>query len=369
MQMPVEPSGSYYVCIPGKLRSRLNTSRKMKKTTAVLLVNLGSPDSPRPGDVYRYLTEFLNDPRVIDLPWLGRKLLVNGIIVPFRHRKSAKIYEELWTEKGSPLIQWGYTLREKLQNEFDETQVKFFLAMRYQNPSIQSALKEINQMNPDKIIVLPLFPQYASASTGSVIEKVFKIISKWQAIPEVQVVSQFHDHPGYLKSLIETGKEHKHEDYDHVLFSFHGLPERQVDKLYEDKKCGNHDCEKEMNEENKFCYKATCYATARALALGLGIAEDRYTVCFQSRLGSGWIEPFSDKVIEDLASKGAKRLLVFSPAFIADCLETTIEIGTEYQELFENFGGHKVQLVSSLNDRPNWIAALKEMVSSRIHNG
>jgi len=341
----------------------------MKKTTAVLLVNLGSPDSPQPGDVYRYLTEFLNDPRVIDLPWLGRKLLVNGIIVPFRHRKSAKVYEELWTESGSPLISWGRIVKDKLSMKFNPADVRVFLAMRYQNPSIRSVLKEISGMNPDKIIVIPMFPQYASASSGSVVEEVFRVISKWQAIPEINVVSQFHDHQGYLNALIATGKDQQHEDYDHVLFSFHGLPERQVDKLYEDNKCSNHACELEMNHDNKFCYKATCYATTRALATALGISEDRYTVCFQSRLGSGWIEPFSDEVIEDLGKKGAKKLLVFSPAFVADCLETTIEIGVEYDELFKKHGGEKVKLVPSLNDRPEWISALKDIVTTRLPQG
>jgi ferrochelatase len=148
------------------------------------------------------------------------------------------------------------------------------------------------------------------------------------------------------------------KEYDRVLFSFHGLPERQLDKLYDDNKCRNHSCEHEINEENHMCYKATCYATARAIAAGVGLSESEYTVCFQSRLGKGWIEPFSDDIIKELGDKGAKKLLVFSPAFVADCLETTIEIGEEYQELFEEHGGEKVQLVPSLNDSEVWIDAL-----------
>ncbi|MFN8697828.1 MAG: ferrochelatase [Flavobacteriales bacterium] len=337
----------------------------MKKKTAILLVNLGSPDSPSPSDVYRYLTEFLNDPRVIDIPWLGRKLLVNGIIVPFRHRKSAAVYKKLWTENGSPLIHSGKEVAKLLQARLADNE-KVFLAMRYQNPSMDNVLKEIQDWNPDKIILIPLFPQYASASGGSVIDKALKIISQWWVIPEIHVVSQFFDQPDYIRGFVENGKQFNLSEYDHVLFSYHGLPERQVDKVYEDRACRNHSCEHEINEENKFCYKATCYATTRLIAEGLGLNESGYTVCFQSRLGKGWIEPFSDAVIEELAKKGAKKLLVFSPAFVADCLETTIEIGDEYQELFEEHGGEKVQLVPSLNEGKAFVDCLESLVRENL---
>jgi ferrochelatase len=339
-----------------------------KKKNAVLLVNLGSPDSPAPGDVYTYLTEFLNDPRVIDINWLGRKILVNGIIVPFRHRKSAAIYEKLWTPQGSPLIYYGQRvktlLQERLSSRNDDTQV--FLAMRYKNPSIESALSAIIKFNPDKIIIVPLFPQYASASTGSVIDKCMRMMRDLWVFPEIQFVTQFWDHPGYLDALANRAGQFNIKDYDHVLFSFHGLPERQVDKVYDDRKCSNHSCEHEINDENKFCYKATCYATSREIAKRLNLSPADYTVCFQSRLGKGWIEPFSDEVIIELAAKGAKKLLVFSPAFVADCLETTIEIGAEYQELFEENGGHKVQLVPGLNDGDDWINTLEDIVVKRL---
>jgi ferrochelatase len=337
-----------------------------KNKTAVLLVNLGSPDSPKPKDVYRYLTEFLNDPRVIDINWLGRKILVNGIIVPFRHRKSAKVYEKLWTENGSPLIYYGRRVQGLLQERFDESQVKVFLGMRYQNPSLISALLEVKRWNPDKIIVIPMFPQYASASTGSVVDRVMTLLKDLWVFPEIDIVTQFYDHPLVVRGFVENGQQFNWKDYDHVLFSYHGLPERQVDKVYDDRKCSSHSCEHEINEENKFCYKAACYATTRLIAAGLGMPEEAYTVGFQSRLGRGWIEPFSDHVIEDLAKKGAKKLLVFSPAFVADCLETTIEIGEEYQELFEEHGGHKVQLVPSLNDGATWISALEDLVKQRL---
>lgn len=338
----------------------------MKRRTAVLLVNLGSPDSPAPKDVKTYLTQFLNDPRVIDLPWLGRKLLVNGIIVPFRHRKSAKVYKELWTENGSPLIHYGKQVKQLLQDRFNENETKVFLAMRYQNPSLITTLLEIEKWSADHVIVIPLFPQYASATTGSVMDEVMRLMKDMYVIPEVTIVNQFYDHPLYIKGFVENGGQFNWKDYDHVLFSYHGLPERQVDKIYDDRKCSNHSCEHEINEENRYCYKATCYATTRAIAAGLGIPEDKYTVCFQSRLGKGWIEPFSDAVIRDLANNGAKKLLVFSPAFVADCLETTIEIGEEYQELFEELGGEKVQLVPSLNESETWINCLEDLVKKRL---
>lgn len=336
----------------------------MKKKTAVLLVNLGSPDSPAPKDVYRYLTEFLNDPRVIDINWLGRKILVNGIIVPFRHRKSAAVYKKLWTENGSPLIHSGRQVQKLLQEKFDRDETRVFLAMRYQNPSIASALESIRDWEPHDMVVIPMFPQYASASTGSVIEKVMDEMKSWWTFPNVRFVTQFYDHPLFIKGFVERGREHNWKEYDHVLFSYHGLPERQLDKIYKDNKCRNHSCEHEINDENKLCYKATCYATTRSIVEQLGIPEDKYTVCFQSRLGKGWIEPFSDEVIEELGKQGAKKLLVFSPAFVADCLETTIEIGDEYQELFEENGGEHVQLVSSLNESQTWVDCLEDLVKN-----
>ena len=330
--------------------------------TCVLLINLGTPDSPSVKDVRKYLFEFLNDPRVIDINPIGRFFLVNFIIVPFRAPKSAKIYKELWTDSGSPIMIYGESVKEKLQEELgDDFDVE--LAMRYKNPSLDEVCARMEKRGYEKIIILPLFPQYASASTGSAIEKAMKLISKWWVIPEIKIISQFYDDENYLNCVIEQSKKYNLSDYDHILFSYHGLPERQVDKVYSDgKPCKDHKCEDEINEDNKYCYKATCFATTRSLAEKLNLTKDRYTVCFQSRLDKDWLEPFSDKVVEEWAKKGAKKLLVFSPAFVADCLETTVEIGIEYQEIFKDNGGEKVQLVESLNDHPMWIEALKKMV-------
>ncbi len=334
--------------------------------TCVLLINLGTPDSSSVKDVRKYLFEFLNDPRVIDINPIGRFFLVNFIIVPFRAPKSAKIYKELWTKDGSPIMIYGKSVKEKLQKELgNDFEVE--LAMRYQNPGLDEVCVRMEKCGYEKIIIFPMFPQYASASTGSAIEKAMKLISKWWVIPEIKVISQFYDDENYLNCVIEQSKKYDLNDYDHILFSYHGLPVRQVDKVYSDGKlCTDHNCEDEINGHNKYCYKATCFATTRKLAEKLNLPKERYTVCFQSRLDKDWLEPFSDKVIEELAKKGAKKLLVFSLAFVADCLETTIEIGIEYQKIFKDNGGEKIQLVESLNDNPMWIDTLKKMVLKNL---
>jgi ferrochelatase len=342
-----------------------------KKKTGVLLIQLGTPDSPKTRDVRIYLREFLNDPRVIDIPWLPRKLLVNGIIVPFRAPKSAKIYQELWdlTEDGvSPLLTHTEKVKELLQDRLKNDNVTVEMAMRYQNPSMDSVLARMKTANYDEIIILPFFPQYASASTGSAVEKAMDIIRKWWVIPDVKIISQFYDNEGYLDSIVERTKEFDVKSYDHILFSYHGLPERQVDKVYEEDTdlCTDQPCESEINDTNKFCYKATCYATTRLLAEKLGLKEEDYTVCFQSRLDKKWLTPFSDKIVEERAKKGDKKLLAFSPAFVADCLETLVEIGVEYQEIFEEHGGEKVQLVPSSNSHPRFIDGLEELVRARM---
>ena len=338
----------------------------MQKKIGVLLVNLGTPDNPGVGAVRKYLFEFLNDPRVIDLPWLGRFLLVNFIIVPFRAFASSKIYKLLWDDKmGSPLLWYSRSLRDKLHKELPE-QFNVHLAMRYQTPSMDSVLKEMKKENYDQIIILPLYPQYASSTTGSTLEKAMKIIKKWYVIPEVSMVSQYYDHPDLIETIAERAKKFDLNAYDHIIFSYHGLPVRQVDKVYDDGlPCEEHECETKITELNKFCYKAACYATTRLIAERLNIPEEHYTVGFQSRLDKNWLEPFSDKLVEQKAEEGAKKLLFFSPAFTADCLETTIEIGDEYLEIFQERGGEQLDLVESLNDHPLWVKTLKDIVMKR----
>lgn len=339
------------------------------KKTGILLIQLGTPDSPSVADVRSYLSEFLNDPRVIDIPYLIRKILVNGIIVPFRAPKSAKVYKELWTlgNGESPLLTHSRQLKELLQAQFQDEPITVELAMRYKNPSLDVVLERMRKANYDRIIILPLFPQYASASSGSAIEKAMDIIRKWWVIPEIKIVSQFYDNSGYIDSIVDNAQKFNLAEYDHILFSYHGLPERQVDKVYDGSDlCQDQPCETQINDENKFCYKATCYATTRLIAEKMGLTENQYTVCFQSRLDKKWLTPFSDKVVEEWGKKGAKKLLVFSPAFVADCLETLIEIGDEYQEIFEEHGGDKVQLVPSSNTHPAFVAGLTKLIRAQL---
>jgi len=339
------------------------------KKTCVLLIQLGTPDSPKTKDVRKYLSEFLNDPRVIDLPYISRKILVNAFIVPFRAPKSAKIYKELWelSNGESPLLTHTQKVKTLLQERLHGHHCTVEYAMRYQNPSMDLVLEKIRKANYDQIVILPLFPQYASASSGSAIEKAMKIIKSWWVIPEIKIVNQFWDSAGYINSIVERSKSFDLSSYDHILFSYHGLPNRHVDKVYEGSDlCSDHPCETELNDSNKFCYKATSYATTRLIAEKLHLNNSDYTVCFQSRLDKEWLTPFSDQVVEELAKKGAKKLLVFSPAFVADCLETLIEIGVEYQEIFEEAGGQKVDLVPSSNDHPEFISCLEELVNKAL---
>ena len=335
----------------------------MKPTTAILLLNLGTPDSPKKKDVRSYLTQFLNDPRVIDIAWIARKILVNLIIVPFRSSNSSKLYKAIWNkETGSPLLFYSKQLAEKLQQNVGES-YKVELAMRYKNPSIKNVLEDMKKQGYHKIIIFPLFPQYASSSTGSALQYVMEIISKWWVIPELKIISQYYTNSDYINCIVNRAKRYNLNDYEHIIFSYHGLPERQVDKVYEDGYlCKDHDCETEINDTNYFCYKAACYKTTELIVNQLNISKEKYTTSFQSRLDNKWLTPFSDKIVEELAKKGAKNILIFSPAFTADCLETIYEIGIEYQEIFHKNGGQKVQLVESLNSGDDWVETIKTIV-------
>ncbi len=329
----------------------------------VLLVNLGTPDKPTWSAVYRYLKQFLLDPRVIDYPWLGRNLLVRGIILPFRTGSSTKLYKRLWLPEGSPLKVYGRRLEEGVRTVLGEKyEVEF--AMRYQNPSIESAIEKLLEKQVSELLIFPLFPQYASATTGSVHEEVMRILQKKQVIPQVKMVNSYHDFQAMIEVFAENGRKHGIEKYDHILFSYHGLPQRQLVKADSCNHClQGADCCQSISVENQFCYSAQCHSTTAALAKELGLSADRYTTCFQSRLGREvWIKPYTSEAIKERAKQGDKNLLVFCPAFVSDCLETTIEISVEYQEEFEQLGGEKVQLVESLNDHPNWVKAVSSFI-------
>ncbi|MEO0312451.1 MAG: hypothetical protein RIQ89_2108 [Bacteroidota bacterium] len=332
----------------------------------VLLVNLGTPDSPSTSDVRKYLRQFLSDPRVIDINPLARFLLVNFIIAPFRAPKSAKLYKEVWTEKGSPLLVYSQSLAHLVQQQLGK-KYHVELAMRYQQPSIDQALLKLKHCTD--ITILPLFPQYSSACNTSVGENVMSIISKWQIIPSIKFINSFYDDAQFLNAWIQVAKQFELSHFDHILFSFHGLPQRQLVKADDANHClQTKNCCDTITEKNKFCYSANCHATAHTIAARLGIAKSNYTICYQSRLGRDpWVQPYTDQVLKQMAAEGKKNLLVFAPAFVADCLETIHEIGTEYDELFKEHGGQKVTLVPSLNDSPAWVDAVCNLITEPKH--
>lgn len=336
--------------------SQANQNKK-----AVILVNVGSPDKPELKYVSRFLFQFLNDRRVIDLPLILQKILVNLIIIPFRMRKSTRLYKRLWTEKGSPLIY----LQEQLKNKLNEQlggEYMVYSVMRYGNPGLKELMKDLESKALEEIILLPLFPQYASSTSGSVFSLFSQLIEKWKAVPKLKKIEQFYNHPAFLDAFEEQSKKFKLDSYDHVIFSFHGLPLRHIQKLHTDIPLTECICEKEMPAHGKYCYKATCYETARLLVDRLKLPEDRFTVTFQSRMSENWLAPFTNDVILEKAKLGMKRILVFAPSFVVDCLETIIEIEQDYNDLFRKLGGVQLDMVEGLNDTEIWIRGLSDIV-------
>jgi ferrochelatase len=311
----------------------------------VLLINLGTPDAPTTPAVRRYLRQFLSDPRVIDINPVARQLLLNLIILPFRSPKSAAAYRKIWTNGGSPLLVHTQNLAKKVAEKLG-TQYAVEIGMRYGNPSIESGLKKLIQKGVKEIRVLPLFPQYASSSSGSAQAELFRIAGRLWHIPPITILPPFFEHPGFIQSFAEVGKPIMERfKADHVLFSFHGLPERHIQK-------GDP-------------YRDQSLQTAKAIAQKLNLPENRYTVCFQSRLGrTPWIKPYTDLLIVDLAKSGKKRIAVFCPAFVADCLETLEEIGIRAKESALAHGAEALELVPSLNAHPTWVEAVCEMVGN-----
>tara|TARA_B100001113_G_scaffold146107_1_gene119726 strand:- start:1485 stop:2543 length:1059 start_codon:yes stop_codon:yes gene_type:complete len=331
----------------------------MKK--ALLLVNLGTPDKPSYFSVFKYLRQFLMDERVININPVLRFFLVNFIICPTRSFSSTKVYKEVWDEEtGSPLLHNTKELSKKLSGKLNEYDVHF--AMRYQNPSIEKTLEKILEKNPDEIIVLPLFPHYASATTGSVYQEISRIVSKKWVVPNIKFINQFYDNDKFIDAWVEKASKFDIKSYDKVVFSYHGIPNSHVDNVYPDSMCNDHDCELKISEENKFCYKATTYETTKILANRLNLQPDDYRVTYQSRLTNKWLTPFTDQVLEELPKNGHKNVLVFSPAFTADCLETIIEIGDEYLDLFKKAGGNNLDYVESLNYSDSWADAIIDII-------
>ncbi len=330
---------------------------------AIVLINIGTPDEPKIPAVYRYLTQFLNDKRVIDLPYVLRKFLVNAIIIPFRVKNSTELYKQLWTENGSPLLLHLKGLQEQLQDIVGKD-YDIFTAMRYGNPSMKQTFEQIKARNYDEVVILPLFPQYASSTTGSIYEKFTALTKDWQSIPNFKFISQYHNHPAFIKALTAQIKQHDLSAYDHIIFSYHGLPNRHLDNIHSSVTSISCSCETQKPEHGNFCYKANCYETTRLLTKALDLNKDQYSVAFQSRLSKNWMTPFTDKTIIEKAKNGSRNILIVAPSFVADCLETTIELGYEYKELFEAHGGKQLTLVEGLNAQTAWAEAVVEIVKS-----
>ena len=329
----------------------------------MLLLNLGTPRSPQTGDVRRYLREFLSDPRVIDVAAPLRWALVNLVIAPFRAPRSAAAYRKIWTDSGSPLLANGVALRAALAAELGDGYV-VELGMRYGEPSIPGALGRLCDAGVARIVALPLFPQYASSSLGSALARLYGLAAERTNVPALSARAEFYAEPGFVAALAEIARPRLAAFRpDHVLFSYHGLPERHVRQgdptrqhcLVSERCCAA------MVPANARCYRAQCHATTRALAAALALAPRDFSLAFQSRLGRDpWIQPYTDVRLPELARSGVKRLAVLCPSFAADCLETLEEIGIRAAEQWRAAGGEALELVPCANAHPAFVRFLAE---------
>ena len=323
----------------------------------ILLVNLGSPDSTNVEDVRTYLREFLMDKKVLDSPWIIRKTVVELFILPKRPEKSAEAYRKIWTKEGSPLIVYSKILRDMVQKQMD---IPVVLAMRYKNPSIEAGLQELYDKGVRDILVVPLYPQYTMSSTETVADKVLEIQKKSYKDTKINFLKAFYNHPDYIKVLGDSIKENLPEEYDKILFSYHGIPERHDNKALRAAKISKLPIE---------TYRNQCFETTRLLTEYLQLPEDKYTTSFQSRLGRDpWIKPYTDYVLEEFPEQGVKNLVVCSPAFVADCLETLEEISMEGQEEFLKAGGEQFTYIPCLNDRQEWVDTLVKWLKGWQNN-
>lgn len=336
--------------------------------TAILLVNLGSPDSPKTKDVKRYLKEFLMDERVIDLPKFWRSILVKGIIAPLRAPKSASKYARIWTDEGAPLI----AITEKLTKLVsDYTGLPGYYCMRYANPSPKEVLSAISKDLPDltDLVLIPLYPHYAMSSYETAVEHVIRFYKEGRYAFKLHIVPPFYRHPSYLNALAESIKPFLHEDFDHILFSYHGVPVRHI---FKSDITGRHclkvpGCCSINSEAHKYCYLHQIKVTTEKTAQTLSIPANKYSYSFQSRLGTDqWLQPYTVDKFKSLPKNGVKKLLVVSPAFVADCLETLEELEEEGKEIFLKNGGEKFTFIPCLNTNKSWIETLASLVDETI---
>jgi ferrochelatase len=328
----------------------------------VLLVNLGSPDSPATGDVRRYLREFLMDGRVLDAPYPIRFGVVYGCILPFRPRKSAEAYRAVWRPEGSPLVVTSKNVRDALRRK---VAMPVELAMRYQNPSIESAVGALVEQGVDELLLIPMFPHYAMSSYETAVVRVREVAARLAPSVTLSVTPPYYEEPGYISALAASAEGYLAGDFDHLLFSFHGLPERHLRKA---DPTGCHcleaaNCCETPSPAHATCYRAQCFRTAHLLAARAGLSQDRYTIAFQSRLGRDpWLRPYTDLELTRLAGVGFRKLLVICPAFVADCLETLEEIGMRGRETFMHAGGSQFTMIPCLNEHPAWLKFLEDLI-------
>ena len=329
----------------------------------VLLANLGSPASTQVADVRRYLNQFLMDPCVVDLPWLPRRLLVSLILMR-RPRESAEAYASIWWEGGSPLLVISQRVRDQLRNRLD---MPVEMAMRYGEPSIESGVLALVQQGVTEILLLHQYPQFADSTITTVVRETQRVIGQHGLSVKLTVLPAFHDRPDYLDALAESVRPHLEAGFDHLLMSYHGLPERHLRKV---DPTGKHclcsaDCCEQESPARATCYRSQCRGVSRQIAEHFQLTDAQWSMAFQSRLGKAkWIEPYTDAQLEALAQRGVKRLLVMCPAFTADCIETLEEIGMRGREQFINAGGEELVLIPCLNDHPQWLDVLAHWARS-----
>ncbi|MDL1914086.1 MAG: ferrochelatase [Bergeyella sp.] len=332
----------------------------------ILLVNLGSPRSTEIEDVKNYLDEFLMDEKVIDYRWFFRNLLVRGIILRTRPKKSAEAYKTVWTPKGSPLIVYTEKLRDKLLKKMN---LPVEIAMRYAQPSIENGMKALAEKGVTQVVLFPLYPQYAMSTTETVIEKAEEV--KKEKFSEVQIhyVTPFYNKNSYLDALAKSIKENLPKEFDALMFSYHGIPERHLYKTDPTGTCRIGKCCFEKNRpSHQFCYRHQCYKTTEEIAKRLHLPKDRIIVSFQSRLGKDkWIEPYTDETLEKLPKKGIKNLVVCCPAFVSDCLETLEEIAIGGKNSFLRAGGENFHYIPCLNDNDAWVEVIKELSEEKLN--
>ncbi len=337
---------------------------------AVLLLNLGTPAQPTAKGLREFYRYFFADPFVFDMNPLGRWLLRNLIIMPFRAPKTAKKYASIWTDEGSPLKVYANKLQASLQLAFNTAgeEVLVVNGMAYSEPFIGQAMAELERRGVTDILLLPLFPQYSTATTASVFHGVKAAATRWQQLPNLHFVSDLFSEPAFIRAWSILIRRHLAEvQVDHVVFSYHGLPEKNIVKADPGDYCSFGDCCQQITQKNRYCYRAQCIATTESLVTALGWEQDRYSIAFQSRFGrAAWIQPYLDEHIVELAKKGIKKLAIATPSFVSDCLETIHEIGIEYREEFLSAGGDEFQLIPNLNDDPAWFDAVYEISSHHL---